>query len=64
MKNFLKIISLIVLMLIAVSLTYILVPRPYQVHWHANFAVYINESKWDFSRDIYMEEVARCNITE
>lgn len=43
--------------------TYILAPRPFQVHYHANMAAYIDGKTWDFSKDIYMEEVSRCNIT-
>ena len=63
MKSFLKILSLIFVILITIGITYILIPRPYQVHYHANFAVYIEGKQWDFGRDIYMEETSRCNIT-
>lgn len=45
-------------------MTYILVPRPYQVHYHANMAVFIDGKEWDFSQEKYMEEVSRCNVTE
>lgn len=34
------------------------------VHYHANFAAYIDGKKWDFSSSTYMEEVSRCNVTE
>lgn len=63
MKTFLKILSYIIIILIAIGMTYMLVPRPYQVHHHANFAVFIDEKQWDFTKDIYMEEISRCNIT-
>jgi hypothetical protein len=52
-----------IIVLLSIGLTYILTPRPYQVHWHANFAVYMSGELVDFSSDMYMEEVARCNIT-
>ncbi len=32
-------------------------------HYHANFAVYINWERIDFSDDRYMEDVAGCSIT-
>jgi hypothetical protein len=44
-------------------LTYIFTPRPYQVHHHANFAVYKDGQMVDFSNSVYMEETSRCNIT-
>jgi hypothetical protein len=49
---------------ITFALTYILLPRPFVVHHHANFAVYIDGKQKDFTNDVYMEEVSRCNITE
>jgi hypothetical protein len=54
----------IIIALLTASITYIAVPRPYVVHHHANFAVYIDGNKKDFSNDVYMEEVSRCNVTE
>lgn len=33
------------------------------VHWHANFAMYIDGKAEDFSTDNYMEETSRCNVT-
>lgn len=63
MKPFLKILSCIIVVLLTVGITYILIPRPYQVHWHANFAVFLDGKQWDFGKDIYMEETSRCNIT-
>ena len=54
----------LIILMIAIGLTYILVPRPYQVHHHANFAVYIDGQMRDFGSDAYMEEVSRCNISE
>lgn len=32
-------------------------------HFHANFAIYINDERIDFSDDTYMEDVAGCSIT-
>ncbi len=58
-----KIIITLILVIVSIYLTYTVSPRPYQVHYHANMAVYIDWKAWDFSRDIYMEEVARCNVT-
>ena len=49
---------------IIVCATYIFTPRPFVVHYHANFAAYIDGKKWDFSPSTYMEEVSRCNVTE
>ncbi len=43
--------------------TYLFTPRPYQVHYHANFAVYIDGKEEDFSSQMYMEETSRCNVT-
>ena len=63
MKTFLKIFSYIVIVLLAIVMTYMLVPRPYQVHYHANFAIFLDGKQWDFGKDIYMEETSRCNIT-
>lgn len=54
----------IILVILATGITYIFVPRPYQVHHHANFAVYIDWLRVDFSTDNYMEETSRCNVTE
>lgn len=61
MKTILFTLATLILSVIA---TYILVPRPYMVHHHANFAVYIDGKQKDFSNDVYMEEVSRCNVTE
>jgi hypothetical protein len=57
---------LLSLLLIAAtaSTVYIMVPRPYMAHHHANFALYMDGKQWDFSGPSYMEEVSRCNITE
>lgn len=52
------------LLLLGICGTYILTPRPFMVHYHANFAVYIEGKKWDFSPSNYMEEVSRCNVIE
>ncbi len=52
-----------ILLILALGITYIFVPRPYQVHWHANFAVYIDGKQEDFSSEMYMEETSRCNVT-
>ncbi len=52
----------LLLLLTSVSLTYILKPEAYKVHHHANMLVMIDGKEWDFSRDIYMEEVERCNV--
>ncbi len=60
----LKSIFCIIILIISIILTYIFTPRPYIAHHHANFAVYIDSKKWDFSSSNYMEEVSRCNITE
>ena len=55
------------LLLIAIALTsgltYILTPRPYMAHYHANFAMYIDGKGEDFSSENYMEETSRCNVT-
>lgn len=32
-------------------------------HFHANFALYINGERFDFSPDAYMEDVAWCSLT-
>ena len=53
-----------ILITLTASITYIAVPRPYMVHYHANFAVYMDGKQWDFSGPSYMEEVSRCNITD
>jgi hypothetical protein len=37
-------------------------PRPYSVHYHANFALYMSGKQVSFSGNEYMEDVARCNI--
>ena len=63
MQSLVKLLSFLVLILITIGITYILTPRPYQVHYHANLAVFIEGKQWDFGRDIYMEETSRCNIT-
>ncbi|MBP9812251.1 hypothetical protein KBC86_02635 [Candidatus Gracilibacteria bacterium] len=52
-----------ILLLLAIATTYIFVPRPYQVHWHANFALYMSGELVDFSGNEYMEETSRCNVT-
>ncbi len=49
--------------LIVIGLTYILTPRPYMVHWHANFAMYIDGKRESFDTANYMEETSRCNVT-
>jgi len=48
--------------LLAIGLTYIFTPRPYQVHYHANFAVYIDGEQVDYSDSTYMEETSWCNV--
>ncbi len=53
----------LIIIIISVLVTYYLKPEAYRVHHHANMAVYIDTQQWDFSKDIYMEEVARCNVT-
>ena len=58
-----KIFLSIALIAITAGLTYILIPRPYQVHYHANFAMYIDGKGEDFSSENYMEETSRCNVT-
>lgn len=63
MLRLIKLLGYILLLCLVSLLTYIFVPRPYQVHHHANMAAYIDGKKWDFSKDIYMEEVERCNVT-
>jgi hypothetical protein len=57
--------TLILLLAIFVTgtLTYILTPRPYRAHHHANMAVYIDGKMMDFSSSVYMEETSRCDIT-
>lgn len=32
-------------------------------HFHANFALYIDDERFDFSDDAYMEDVAGCSLT-
>jgi len=59
-----KYILCIILIILSICITYIFTPRPYMVHYHANFAVWIDGKRWDFSGATYMEEVSRCNITE
>ena len=58
-----KIIFSLVLILITATLTYFLKAEPYRVHYHANMMVMIDGKEWDFNKEIYMEEVSRCNIT-
>lgn len=53
----------LLVLLISIGLTYILSPRPYMVHWHANFAMYRDGVLEDFTTDNYMEETSRCNVT-
>jgi len=31
-------------------------------HYHANFALYIDGKKFDFSGDQYMEDVSKCSL--
>jgi hypothetical protein len=47
-----------------IALTAWLTPQAFRVHYHANVAVFIDGKKWDFSREKYMEEVERCNVTK
>lgn len=54
----------ILLVILSIVITYLVTPRPYIEHHHANFAVYVDGKKWDFSWYQYMEEVSRCNISE
>ena len=54
----------IILLILAIGTTFIFTPRPFIVHHHANFAVYIDGKPFDFSPETYMEEVSRCNMTE
>ncbi len=63
MLRFMKFLGYLLILFLVFLGTYIAIPRPYQVHHHANMAAYIDGKKWDFSKDIYMEEVERCNIT-
>ncbi len=37
--------------------------KPYQVHYHANFAVYINGQREQFKDPAYYQEVAVCSST-
>lgn len=64
MKRILILISSVLLLIaLAVFLTAYFLPRPYEVHYHANFAVYMDGQKVNFSKPEYMEEVSRCNVT-
>ena len=58
-----KILLTLILIILTTSITYLLKPEPYKVHHHANMLVMIDGKEWDFSKDIYMEEVSRCNVT-
>lgn len=49
LKNLKKLLLTLILITLTASVTYIVVPRPYMVHWHANFAVYMDGKQWDFS---------------
>lgn len=60
MKN---IILALILIGLSAILTYFLKPEPYKVHHHANMMIMIDGKEWDFSKDVYMEEVSRCNVT-
>jgi hypothetical protein len=51
------------LIVLSIFLTFWLTPQAYRVHYHANMAVVIDGKKWDFTREKYMEEVERCNVT-
>jgi len=33
-------------------------------HFHANFALYVDGARFDFSDDVYMEDVAGCGLTD
>lgn len=63
-KIFLHIIAILMLIGTTMYLTALFWPQAYHVHHHANMAVYIEGKQWDFSKDIYMAEVERCNISE
>jgi hypothetical protein len=39
----------ILLVILSIVITYLVTPRPYIEHHHANFAVYVDGKKWDFS---------------
>ncbi len=58
-----KLLFTLIVIAITAGLTYILTPRPFIVHHHANFAMYIDGKREDFSTDNYMEETSRCNVT-
>jgi hypothetical protein len=46
------------------GLHFIKTVQPHNAHYHANFAVYINGQRYDFSQSKYMEEVAGCNVSK
>jgi hypothetical protein len=58
-----KILIILLVIILSSVITYFLKKEPYKVHHHANMLVMIDGKSWDFSRDIYMEEVSRCNVT-
>lgn len=59
-----KVFTFLLVIALTSLITYLLVPRPYVVHYHANFAMYIDGKQEDFSSDAYMEEVSRCGVTD
>lgn len=60
---------LVVLIILIISITtylfwYVIAGLKYiPPHYHANFALYINNERIDFSWDEYMEDIAGCSLT-
>ena len=43
-------------------LRFLFVPLPEPVHYHANFAMFIDGARVDLTGDTYMEDVAACKV--
>ena len=64
-SNFLFIISGLLLgIILIVFLRFISYQQPIDTHFHANFAIFINNNKVDLSKDKYMEPVLSCSLNE
>jgi hypothetical protein len=63
MKKIIIILSILVLMGITFLSSYIYTGLKYiPPHYHANFAVYINNERLDLSSEQYMEDISACSI--
>lgn len=69
MKTYLKpLLFVLIGAVLAATVTYTTIYASYrdahpQVHFHANFAMYLNGTKVDFSNTRYMEDIASCQVS-